>query len=324
MDVKEIAKLLGVEALEESVISEVETKIANLIDTKVNEKVEALATEKAEVLAKSMLEEVIEEEKEAVKEDLVKEYEEKFETYKDTIAEKFSIFVDEILAEKLTIPEQVVEFARKGELYSDLIEQFKVRLGIDENLVNDEAKALLGEAKDEILKLRNEKNGLTEKYLTGKQLLNEASVALYLHEKCQGLTESQKEKVFTILEGINDKDLIDRKFDTVVEALGSVEVIVEKAISVTVVNPKKAVSELKKAGVNAKVVSENEISFDTKDKKVVVEWLISEGGYDKKELRKSYPDLVEAEGDGVGAPLITEDKKEEEDNSFVSRYANYF
>lgn len=320
MDMKEIAKLLGVEALDESVANEVETKLATLIENKVGEKVEVLATEKAEVLAKTMVEEALVEEKETLKEALVQEYEEKFEDYKETLAEKFSLFVDDILAEKLEIPEVIKEYARKGELYSDLIEQFKVRLGIDEGLVNEEAKDLLSEAKDEILKLRDEKNALTEKYLSGKALLHEASVALYLHDKCEGLTESQKEKVFTILEGINDKEVIDRKFDIIIETLTDVEdeVIIEKAVSVEVVNPKKAVSELKKLGLNAKVVSESELSFDSKDKKAVVGWLLKDGGWDKKELKAKYPDLVEAEGDGVATPPLVEVEK-----SFAAKYLNY-
>lgn len=321
MNVKEIAKLLGVEALDESLVTEVETKISDLINTKVQEKVEVLANEKAEVMAKTMLEATLDEEKETLKEELVMEYEEKFETYKDTLAEKFSIFVDDILSEKLQIPENIKEFARKGELYSDLIEQFKVRLGIDEGLVNEEAKSLLSEAKDEILKLRDEKNALTEKFLNGKALLHEASVTLYLHEKCEGLTESQKEKVFSILEGITDTEVIDKKFDIILDTLKE-DVITEKAVTVKVVDPKKAVSELKKAGVSAKAVSESEISFDVKDKKAATDWLLKDGGWDKKELKKAYPDLVEAEGDGIATPLITEEKKEE-DLSFVSKYLNY-
>lgn len=321
MDIKEIAKLLGIEALDESVANEVETKLSTLVENKVQEKVEVLAVEKAEVLAKTMVEEALVEEKETLKEALLQEYEEKFDDYKEILAEKFSLFVDDILAEKLEIPEVIKEYARKGELYADLIEQFKIRLGIDEGLVNEEAKDLLGEAKDEILKLRDEKNALTEKYLSGKALLHEASVALYLHEKCEGLTESQKEKVFTILEGINDKETIDKKFDIIVETLTEEEVLIEKAVSVEVVNPKKAVSELKKLGLNAKVVSESEFSFDTKDKKAVVDWLLKDGGWDKKELKAKYPGLVEAEGNGIATPPLVEEVEAEK--SFVSNYLNY-
>jgi hypothetical protein len=60
----------------------------------------------------------------------------------------------------MTIPDKVLEYARKGELYSDLIEQFKVRLGVDEGLLDEEVKALLKEAKTEIQIL----DQLDEKY----------------------------------------------------------------------------------------------------------------------------------------------------------------
>ena len=78
MNIKEITKLLGVETLDESLVSEIETKLSALIESKVNDKVSILAKEKAEILAKSMLEGVIEDEKQIVKDELVSEYEEKF------------------------------------------------------------------------------------------------------------------------------------------------------------------------------------------------------------------------------------------------------
>ena len=76
------------------------------------------------------------------KERLVTEYETKFEDYKKDITSKFSNFVDSVLDQELTIPEKVMEYARKGELYTDLVEQFKIRIGIDEGVLDEEAKAL--------------------------------------------------------------------------------------------------------------------------------------------------------------------------------------
>lgn len=267
MEMKEITKLLGVETLDEAVVTEVETKLTSMV----NEKVDTLVQEKAEVLAKEISEKEIEEKTVALKEELQEEYGEKFDDYKDSIAEKFSLYVDEILQEKLVIPENIMEYAKKGELYSDLIEQFKLRIGIDEGLVDEEAKSLLSDAKDEILRLKDEKNELTEKYLDGKKLLHESSSVMYLYDKCSGLTESQKERVMSILEGITDKEVIDKKFDIIVESFGtSEEVITEEKITVKVVDPKAAVSGLKKAGVKATVVEDNKVSFDTKDKKKAV------------------------------------------------------
>ena len=183
---EKLLELLGVQKLDESEQEVIKEKLNTLIEVK----------------AQEMLESKLEEEK--VK--LIEAYEEKFEAYKEDITSKFSNFTDEILEQELQIPEKVLEFARKGELYSDLIEQFKVRLGVDEGLLDEEVKALLKEAKDEIAK--------------GKKQIKEYELAaeVYLHRKAQGLTEGQKEHVMEMLDGVTDREEIDRKFDIIVEA----------------------------------------------------------------------------------------------------------
>lgn len=192
-----LLKLLGIDSLNEETQAEVKTKLQDYIDVK----------------AKELSEEKVSEEKEI----LVEKYEEKFEDYKKDVTAKFSNFVDNILEEELTIPEKVLEFAKKGELYDDLIEQFKVRLGVDEGLVDEEVKGLLKEAKEEILKLRGEIDSITEKTLELTSDAQEMAAQLYLYEKCEGLTEKQKRHVMAILEGVEDKAEIDRKFSIIVE-----------------------------------------------------------------------------------------------------------
>lgn len=192
-----LLKLLGIDSLNEETQAEVKTKLQDYIDVK----------------AKELSEEKVSEEKEV----LVEKYEEKFEEYKKDVTAKFSNFVDNILEEELTIPEKVLEFAKKGELYDDLIEQFKVRLGVDEGLVDEEVKGLLKEAKEEILKLRGEIDSITEKHLEVTSDAQEMAAQLYLYEKCEGLTEKQKRHVMAILEGVEDKAEIDRKFAIIVE-----------------------------------------------------------------------------------------------------------
>ncbi len=190
-------QLLGIDKLNEDTQAEVKTKLQDIIEVKAKELSESKITEE--------------------KDFLVEKYEEKFEDYKKDITSKFSNFVDSILEEELVIPEKILEFAKKGELYDDLIEQFKVRLGVDEGLLDEEVKGLLKEAKEEILKLRKDINGLTEKNLEVVTDAQEMAAQLYLYEKCQGLTEKQKAHVMAILEGVQDKAEIDRKFSIIVE-----------------------------------------------------------------------------------------------------------
>ena len=68
-----------------------------------------------------------------------------------------------------------------------------------------------------IVSLRNELDKKTGKLLEVTKDAQDLAGELFLHQKCKGLTESQKEKVFSILQRINDKEEIDRKFDVIME-----------------------------------------------------------------------------------------------------------
>lgn len=199
MLIEEIVKILGVEKLDEAQQTSIKEKIDTIIDVKARERADSLLSEETERL--------------------ITEYEEKFEDYKKDITSKFSNFVDSVLDEELVIPEKIVEYARKGELYDDLVEQFKIRLTIDEGVLNDEVKDLLKEAKDEITSLKSQ---LNEKIKINEELgtdVKQMAANLYLRKKCDGLTEQQRTKVINILGDILDKKEIDRKFDILVEGI---------------------------------------------------------------------------------------------------------
>jgi hypothetical protein len=267
-----ITELLGVNKLDESVQTDITNKLQEMVESKVTEEVKEKITliEKTnEEKVNSLVETKLEEEKSTIKAELVEEYEEKFEDYKVDITEKFSLFVDDILKEKLEIPSKVYEYAKKGELYTDLIEEFKSRIIIDENKIDEDTKDLMREAKEEIENLMNEKNEAVDKYLTAKQLLSEAKTNIYLHKKCEGLTETQKKTVFNLLEDVKDTEAIDTKFDFIVENFNS-DVITEEKENIQVIDTDKAIEALKKVGVKATAVGDDEISVDLKDKKKVV------------------------------------------------------
>lgn len=177
--------------------------------SQIKEKLETLIEVKAQELTQSKLQEA--------KEQLVESYETKFEEYKEDITSKFSNFVDSVLEEEMTIPDKVLEYAKKGELYNDLIEQFKIRLSVDEGLLDEEVKGLLKEAKEEILKLRSTLDETIAKNLEVVNDAQELAAELYLRRKCDGLTESQKKRVLEMLSGIKDRAEIDSKFDIILE-----------------------------------------------------------------------------------------------------------
>jgi len=154
-----------------------------------------------------------------MKDGLTKLYEEKFEAYKEDITEKFSGFVDEILEQELVLDPKIIEFARKGELYEDLIEQFKIRLAIDEDVLDKEVKDILREARDEIKSLKDEINAKIEESMTLKLENDKLSIGKYIIEKVKGLPINDAEKVASLLEDEKDTEAIDKKFDIICETI---------------------------------------------------------------------------------------------------------
>ena len=193
-----ILKLLGADKLNEDTQGDLKEKLQTIV----------------EVEAKKLSDTKLTDEKQL----LVEDYEKKFDEYKEDITQKFSNFVDNVLEKELVIPEKIMEYAKKGELYHDLIEQFKVRLSVDQGLLDEEVKSLLKEAKDEIVKLRKDTDERISENLELQKDAQEMAATLYLHDKCRGLTESQKEHMFSILSGILDSEEIDRKFEIVKES----------------------------------------------------------------------------------------------------------
>ncbi len=185
---------------------------------KLDEKEQEAIKEKLETLIELKAKEAVDELLQTEKEKLIEQYEEKFDAYKEDITSKFSNFVDEILDEQMQIPDKVLEFARKGELYSDLIEQFKVRLGVDEGLLDEEVKALLKEAKAEIEDLRGKLDKKISDNLEVTSDAQDLAAELYIRRKCDGLTVEQSTHMLKMLDGVNDRNEIDRKFDIVLEA----------------------------------------------------------------------------------------------------------
>lgn len=196
---KDILKILGIEKLDESQQESLKEKLESIVDVKSRERAETILEEK--------------------KEELVTEYEEKFESYKKGITSKFSNFVDSVIDEELHIPEKVMEFARKGELYDGLIEQFKIKLSLDEGILDSEIKDLLKESKSEILNLRGKVNELTKDNMEFAEDTKKMASHIYLRSKCDGLTEVNRQKVLNILGDLESKEEIDKKYDYVVESV---------------------------------------------------------------------------------------------------------
>lgn len=197
MDIKEIKKILGLETLDESQQEAIEEKINMMVEMKAQEKVDDILKEE--------------------KEKLVEEYETKFEEYKKDITSKFSNFVDSVLDEELEIPEKILEFAHRGEMYHDLVEDFKKRLAIDAGVLSEDVKELLREAKEELESQKVKMNELISENMEIKEDAKVMAAKLYIQKKCEGLTESKRLKVVALIGESVDQKEIDKKYDFVLE-----------------------------------------------------------------------------------------------------------
>ena len=203
---EKIFEMLGLEKLDESKQADLKETLKTVIDVKATE------------LAESKVEGLLETEKDKLKE----EYEGKFDEYRDGLTSKFSNFVDTVLDEEMVIPENIVKWAKQGELYHELVEQFKTRLAIDEGMISGEVRGMLKEAKEEIETLRAKVDEATGTNLDLEQDASEMAAQLYVREKCDGLTESQKKHVITLMGDEIIKENIDKKFSIILNTMGVV------------------------------------------------------------------------------------------------------
>jgi hypothetical protein len=218
----DIFELLNIKALNEEDQEKVKQKIQDIIDLKVNEQV----TEK------------LEEEKQS----LVEKYEQKFETfsedYKKELVEHLSNFIDRIIEKELVIPDMVMEWARKGELYHDAIETLKTRMAIDEGMIESEVKDMLKEAKETLDERDEEINEATKKNLEMEKDLRLMAAELYVRKQTDGLSEDKKIKAINLLSGTTDKEEIDRKLKIIIGSKDD-EISEEKEVTKNSVNEDK-------------------------------------------------------------------------------------
>lgn len=218
----DIFELLGIKALNEEDQEKVKQKLQDIIDLKVNEQV---ATK-------------LDEEKSA----LVEKYEEKFddftENYKQELVEHLSTFIDKIIEKELVIPDMVVEWARKGELYHQVMETLKTRMAIDEGMIDNEVKDMLKEAKETLDEKDEELNEAIGKNLEMEKDLRTLAAELYIRRQTDGLSEAKKIKAIELLSGVTDKEEIDRKLKIII---GTKEDDVSEGTKNTTVNEEEVV-----------------------------------------------------------------------------------
>jgi hypothetical protein len=205
---KELRELFEKLELSKDVLDDLVKKVETTVETQVKAGVE---------LAKEEITADMEKEKGEWREAEIQKLEEQFEEYKETIVSKFSDFVDQVITEEIEIPERVKEFARKGQIYEPIIEEFKTKIAIDQGLIDEEVKSILKEAKDKIIELEDKHNETYGANLELREELSKSKVKAYLLEKCDELTLDQKSFVKKVLGDADSVEEIDEKFDIVLE-----------------------------------------------------------------------------------------------------------
>lgn len=197
--------------LSEDVLNELVKEVQTLVEISVKDQVEK---------EKEKIQEELNKQNEEWKNSEIGKLEEKFEEYKESIVKKFSDFVDHVITEEIEIPEQVREYARKGQIYEPIIEEFKTKIAVDQGLIDEEVKSILKEAKDKIIELENKNDELFGELLNLREESEKNAIKAHLLEKCEDLTLEQKEFMKRVLGDASSIEEIDEKFDIVLEQAG--------------------------------------------------------------------------------------------------------
>jgi len=67
-----------------------------------------------------------------------------------------------------------------------------------------------------------------------------------------------------------------------------------KMIAIQVTDPDKMVKDLKSARIPSQKMSDDEVGIDAKYAVVAIDWMIRKGGWDYRDIKDLYPELVKA------------------------------
>lgn len=211
MDPKELRKLFESLQLDEKVLNEVISNAQSVLEIQFKDQIEK---------EKVTIQEKMDEENETWRNEQIDLLEEKFEEYKEMIISKFSEFTDQVIQEEINIPERVLEYARKGQIYEPIIEEFKTKVAIDQGLIDEETKGIMKEARDKIIELTEKHDTLYSSNLDLIEENRKLDVKSHLLEKCSELTLEQKQFMIRVLGDASSVEEIDEKWDIVIEQAG--------------------------------------------------------------------------------------------------------
>ena len=206
----EIAKF---EQSVQTLISEqVESRLATEIDS-IKKKYDAVAEE----YCKKMISEGIE----AEKTNLIAEYDKKILVIEDKVMKGFDLFLEqEILPQ---ISDETISKIAINEAFAPIVNGIKKVLEENYIAIDTEGSSLLGEAKEEIVKLNDQLSESIAEKMQLNERLEKVATHLLISESTNGLNEEQKQRVSDMFK--------DKPFDEVEDKIkGFVEFICESEV----------------------------------------------------------------------------------------------
>ncbi len=154
---------------------------------------------------------------EKAEEEVEKNKEEAEEKAEKKIAEQASKFIDHLAKEWLTENKLAVDKGIKAELFESMLGGLK-ELFVEHNVVvPEESVDIVAEMEEELQEHKEESARLFEELNKRDAYINYVQREVALSESTKDLTESQKEKVSALVEGMDYSDAFSSKLSAIVE-----------------------------------------------------------------------------------------------------------
>jgi hypothetical protein len=207
------------EVLSETEMQMLEDGIKALVESEVKEKVDshiAMLDEKAEEYCALEVEKCSAE----IKVKLEEEYQEKIEQLEENITDQLDSFISSEISSQIS--ESVIESAAKAELFSPIVEGVISLFSKNYTPLDTTGEKTLGDKDKKIAELTESVDKLIADKMELTELASIAASKLLIAEKTEGLTESKKNLVTTLLEGM-DFDETEKKIGSIVKMVSESE-----------------------------------------------------------------------------------------------------
>ena len=167
----------------ENLSEEFKTKAAVIFEAAVNARVQSIS--------------------EQVQEKLVQQFDEEFDTYKQELAERVDDYLNYVVEQFMEENKLAVEQGLRAEITESFINGMK-NLFEDHYIdIPEEKVDLVSELADQVTSLEDQLNEQINKSVDLNKELNEHKKMEAIHAVCEGLTQTQVEKVVSLAEGVD-------------------------------------------------------------------------------------------------------------------------